>query len=185
MEFFPRTEEERRTIARLASLLPLFSSAYYEFTFGGSVETIAFYNMQIPYPYEHVSFSWPCRIEDPHERLDQLYRDANMHSEWYEESEIRYYCIDMCWAQFVCKFKDLFICHGVDHLPSCACQIRLNDYYLSWPTLALAPFMLDPFSWDSSSQRFVNEIELVNEALADNEVEIPEWEEEPDELQLR
>jgi hypothetical protein len=99
MELYARNEEEREDCARLTALLQEFMSTYYRFMFGNdetSVETIEFFNVRIPYPYELSSLSWPWRIEDPTQNLDQLYRDARMDSDEYDASEIILYCATMC-----------------------------------------------------------------------------------------
>ena len=183
MELYAKNEEEREDCARLTALLPEFISAYYKFLFGNnedSIETIEFFNIRIPYPYEHTSFSWPWRMEDPTRSLDQLYRDARMDSDQYDAVEIISYCATMCWAQFVDKFKELFIKNNVDFSHNRECEITIGHFFLSWPTTSLAPFMVDPYTWDKNLHTFRHE----EQQEEDNEIGI-DIEEEVDALRLR
>ena len=183
MELYARNEEEREDCAQLTALLPEFMSKYYRFMFGNdenSVETIEFFNVRIPYPYEHTSLAWPWRIEDPIQSLDQLYRDARMDSNEYDASGIILYCATMCWAQFIDRFKEMFIFNRVQFSHNRECEITIGHFSLSWPTTSLAPFMLDPFTWDRNSHTFRGEDQQVIVDEIENDVE-----EEADALRLR
>ena len=182
MELYARNQEEREDCARLTALLPEFMGAYYRFLFGydeDSIETIEFFNKRIPYPYEHTAFSWPWRIENPSQSLDQLYRDARMDSDQHDAGEIISYCVAMCWAQFVDKFKAMFIRNNVNFSHDRECEITIGNFFLSWPTTSLAPFMIDPYTWDNNSQTFLRDEQQEEENEIGNDAE------EVDELRLR